>query len=335
MDYSKLVVYHTKRNLGSSLFVSALHPDVATGMDAVLKFLEEQGATLVDFEDEDENVKGMFSGLNAFRVWSSLMSKHRHQPFSVTIREGLDYEKPRKESDGNGREGEHEREAQQMSFFAAFFELLKSLVDLSYNTFPAMLLAFVEFISDLPIMEKENRKQCAEGLRLKEELEYLLSPEYKYDDAGEDSVRKSIDNIKSETVNDVESLDSGVDGCNKEGISESIQKLPRSKVLSREHILLLPSLPTPAPFHSESILRVFDASNTAFFNVMELPVTAVPLGLTKPRNSNYGSRLARRQRGPKRGQLSSAACNLPVGMQIVGGPNRDHVSIFCLLLLFK
>lgn len=48
----------------------------------------------------------------------------------------------------------------------------------------------------------------------------------------------------------------------------------------REGVIFLPSLPTPAPFHSESLLRIFDTANTSFFNVMELPATAVPLGLT-------------------------------------------------------
>jgi hypothetical protein len=234
-----------------------------------------------------------------------------------------------------------------------------------------MLLAVVEFISDLPLMDKENQKQCAEGLRLKEELDYLLSPEYTHHDIDTDIVTSAENkcNIFS-TCHSCVSVDSETD-CSEKDVqvdagagagaragSDSAFTYTRTKVLSREHVLLLPSLPTPAPFHSESILRVFDTSNTAFFNVMQLPVTAVPLGLSRPRNSGAsadstgngvsgnmragasqrngagisgGSNGRRQTRGPqRRGQLLSGACNLPVGMQIVGGPHRDHVSILSI-----
>jgi hypothetical protein len=349
VDFSKLVVYHTKRNLGSSLFLSALHPDAAAGMDTALCFLEQQGATLVDFEEEGGAVKEMFSGLNAFRVWSALMSKHRHQPFAVTIREGLEGTKVGSGGQGQG-EGEGQgggEEVQRMTFLTACVELMKSAVDLSWNTFPAMLLAAAEFLSDLPLMESENRKQCEEGLRLKDELDFLLSPEYQYVDMTSDE-KKSTECKESVSTCDSVSLDSEIDDATLPPSSG------KAKVLAREHVLLLPSLPTPAPFHGESIMRLFDTSNTAFFNVMQLPVTAVPLGLTKPRSSSSGggsgtqrtgagnngnstSNSRRRQQqqqdgsGPasqsqrRGGQLLAGACNLPVGMQIVGGPHRDHV----------
>lgn len=347
VDFSKLVVYYTKRCLGSSLFISALHPDVSVGMDEALSFLEQQGATVVHF-DEEESVKEMFMGLNAFRVWSSLMSKHRHQPFSVTIREGLAAEVP---VVGESESGQQQR----MSFLRGCGELVKSLFDLSANTFPAMLLAVVEFISDLPWMEAENKSQCAEGLRLKGELNFLLSPEYKFVEVSTSTARETKDdsgiavasagghaqdkkgrNIDREYISLCESASLG-------DIPSSSPSCSKSKVLHREHVLLLPSLPTPAPFHAESILRVFDTSNTAFFNVMELPVTAVPLGLTKSRCSNSSNRdgaaCDARDR-PRRGRQHwdsrdnrrhfGGAKNLPVGMQIVGGPNRDHVSLFLM-----
>jgi fatty acid amide hydrolase 2 len=66
-------------------------------------------------------------------------------------------------------------------------------------------------------------------------------------------------------------------------------------------VWILPSLPTPAPLHNESILRIFDTSNTSFFNVMQLPVTAVPMGLN--------------------------ADGLPIGIQVVAGYGNDHLSI--------
>lgn len=325
VDFSKLVVYHTKRSLGSSLLLSALHPDVAAGMDAALAFLEQQGATLVEFKDEEcESVKEMFTGLNAFRVWSSLMSKHRHEPFAVTIREGLEERTEEEHPEGMGSQ-QHQRCVARMTFVTAFVELLKSLVDMSFNTFPAMLLAVAEFISDLPLLDSENQQQCAEGLRLKEELEFLLSPEYKYEDICGNDVGGRVDSFSCDTVSlDSEVCDSEKDNKSKD-VSGSVSI--KSKLLSQEHVLLLPSLPTPAPFHAESILRLFDTSNTAFFNVMELPVTAVPLGLSKPHSSGSGGGVRHRGKKPlKRGGVLSGASNLPVGMQVVGGPGRDHVS---------
>jgi Asp-tRNA(Asn)/Glu-tRNA(Gln) amidotransferase A subunit family amidase len=64
----------------------------------------------------------------------------------------------------------------------------------------------------------------------------------------------------------------------------------------------MPSLPTPAPLHNESTLRIFDVSNTGFFNVMELPVTAIPVGLT----SDQG---------------------VPIGLQVISGRGQDHLCI--------
>jgi fatty acid amide hydrolase 2 len=73
-------------------------------------------------------------------------------------------------------------------------------------------------------------------------------------------------------------------------------------------IIVMPSLACPAPLHFENLLRVFDVSNTCFFNVMELPVTAVPMGLTK-------------QGG------------LPTGIQIVAGHGNDFICIAAAMWL--
>ncbi len=74
------------------------------------------------------------------------------------------------------------------------------------------------------------------------------------------------------------------------------------ELLRGDVVWILPSLPTPAPLHNESILRIFDVSNTGFFNVMELPVTAVPVGLTSDRG-------------------------VPIGLQVVSGRGQDHLCI--------
>lgn len=67
-------------------------------------------------------------------------------------------------------------------------------------------------------------------------------------------------------------------------------------------VLVLPSLLGPAPHHHENLLRFPSISQTGLFNVMQLPATAVPVG------------------------LSTAEC-LPLGCQVVAGTGHDRVSI--------
>jgi fatty acid amide hydrolase 2 len=66
-------------------------------------------------------------------------------------------------------------------------------------------------------------------------------------------------------------------------------------------VLLYPSYPRPAPRHREPWTRPFDWVYTAVFNALGLPVTQVPLGLD--------------------------ARGLPLGVQVVGKPGDDHVTI--------
>jgi fatty acid amide hydrolase 2 len=74
-------------------------------------------------------------------------------------------------------------------------------------------------------------------------------------------------------------------------------------ILGDHAIMIFPSLPTPAPKHGLPFLfRAAESAATSIFNVLELPVCAVPLGLSK-----------------KEG--------LPVGVQIVGSWGNDHVVI--------
>lgn len=70
----------------------------------------------------------------------------------------------------------------------------------------------------------------------------------------------------------------------------------------KHHVIVMPSLPCTAPMHMESLFRIFDTSNTAFFNAMELPVTAIPMGL-------------------------SPSTGLPTGIQVVSAHGFDFVGI--------
>lgn len=69
-------------------------------------------------------------------------------------------------------------------------------------------------------------------------------------------------------------------------------------------VLLYPPFPRLAPKHRHTIGQPWLATNTAIFNLYGLPATQVPLGLGA---------------GGQRG--------LPVGVQVVAAPGRDHVAI--------
>jgi fatty acid amide hydrolase 2 len=71
--------------------------------------------------------------------------------------------------------------------------------------------------------------------------------------------------------------------------------------LGKRGVLLFPTHPRPAPRHYTPLLRPFDWVYTAIFNIMELPVTQVPMGLGR--------------------------AGLPLGLQVVGGSGCDHVTI--------
>ena len=73
-------------------------------------------------------------------------------------------------------------------------------------------------------------------------------------------------------------------------------------------VMLYPTLPTVAPLHDGACARIMDSGATALWNVMELPVTAVPLGLGK-------------------------CSQMPLGVQVVAAPGQDHKSIGVALAL--
>ncbi|NUP11731.1 MAG: amidase [Polyangiaceae bacterium] len=74
-----------------------------------------------------------------------------------------------------------------------------------------------------------------------------------------------------------------------------------TELLGDRGVLLHPPYTRPAPRHHEVWATPFDAAYTALFNVMQTPVTAVPVGFD-PRG-------------------------LPLGVQVIAAPGRDHVSI--------
>lgn len=66
-------------------------------------------------------------------------------------------------------------------------------------------------------------------------------------------------------------------------------------------MFIYPTHPTAAPFHIEPIVKPFNVAYTAIFNVLGMPSTHVPMGLNKE--------------------------GLPIGIQVVGGPNQDRLTL--------
>jgi fatty acid amide hydrolase 2 len=79
------------------------------------------------------------------------------------------------------------------------------------------------------------------------------------------------------------------------------------KRLGDRGVLLYPPYPTPAPKHNRPLFPPFNWVYTAILNVMELPVTQVPLGLGRE--------------------------GLPLGVQVAAGHGQDPVSIAVALFL--
>lgn len=85
-----------------------------------------------------------------------------------------------------------------------------------------------------------------------------------------------------------------------ESVISSLKKKV-TELLGDNGVLLFPNCPTEAPYHYVSLLRPYNFAYWAIMNVLKLPATQVPLGLTKN--------------------------GLPMGVQVVGGLNNDHLCI--------
>jgi fatty acid amide hydrolase 2 len=78
-------------------------------------------------------------------------------------------------------------------------------------------------------------------------------------------------------------------------------------LLDERSLIVYPSYPEPAPRHHRALLPPLKWQYTAIWNVLETPVTQVPLGLS--------------------------TAGLPLGVQLVGGHGKDHVPIAVALEL--
>ena len=72
-------------------------------------------------------------------------------------------------------------------------------------------------------------------------------------------------------------------------------------LLGDDGVILYPPYARPAPLHNQPLLTPYEWAYTAILNVMELPVTQIPLGLN--------------QKG------------IPLGIQAVAAPGNDHLTV--------
>lgn len=71
------------------------------------------------------------------------------------------------------------------------------------------------------------------------------------------------------------------------------------EMLGDDGVFLLPTHPTPAPYHNEPLLKPLNFAYTAIVNCLGLPSTTVPLGLSRD--------------------------GLPIGIQIIANHNQDRL----------
>jgi fatty acid amide hydrolase 2 len=80
-----------------------------------------------------------------------------------------------------------------------------------------------------------------------------------------------------------------------------------AKLMGDRGVMLFPPFTRTAPRHGMPLLTPIDFSYTAIWNALELPVTQVPLGLDRQ--------------------------GLPLGVQVVGQPCTDHLTMSVALAL--
>lgn len=97
-------------------------------------------------------------------------------------------------------------------------------------------------------------------------------------------------------------------GSRKKFVKKGHQlKQQLNELLANNGVLIMPVFPEVAPRHGAPLFKPFDFAHSAIVNAMELPATAVPMGLNDK--------------------------GLPTGIQVVANQNNDHLSIACALAL--
>ena len=100
----------------------------------------------------------------------------------------------------------------------------------------------------------------------------------------------------------IEKMNFLFDRMNKTAV-KGFEKLEKemAEMLDENSVMIYPSHPKIAPYHNQPILYPLNWAYTGIFNALGLPVTQVPTGLSRE--------------------------GLPLGVQIIAGMNRDHLTI--------
>jgi fatty acid amide hydrolase 2 len=124
------------------------------------------------------------------------------------------------------------------------------------------------------------------------------------------TVRRSPHTLPAIALSVLESLSARLPSREQKGLALARELKRRFDDLVGAHtVLLYPSHPTTAPLHYVPLLRPFRFVYTAIFNVLELPVTQVPLGLDR--------------------------AGLPLGVQVAARRGNDHVTLAVAMELEK
>ena len=75
-------------------------------------------------------------------------------------------------------------------------------------------------------------------------------------------------------------------------------------LLGDDGVFLYPTHPLPAPYHNQPLTLINNFAYTGIFNVLGLPVTAVPMGLTPEKEGG-----------------------VPIGIQVVAAKYNDHLTL--------
>merc|ERR1719369_941089 len=93
---------------------------------------------------------------------------------------------------------------------------------------------------------------------------------------------------------------SGPKGCYRNKELEML-RCEVTSLLADDGVLLSPAHPTPPPHHCQSYTKPFNFLYIAMHNVLGLPATVVPLGLSRT--------------------------GLPLSIQVAAGPYNDHLTL--------
>jgi fatty acid amide hydrolase 2 len=169
------------------------------------------------------------------------------------------------------------------------WEICKFVLGYSDYTLPASMLALVERVPELfPAARARFVKQ---GNALRELMNFVLTHAHCFDDG---------ERIELDRFEEYKARHASPSG-------ESKTQQQQQQQQDAAAVLLLPTHPNLGARHNFAKGRPLDFVYTGLFNVLELPATHVPLGMSK--------------------RTAQAPLGAPLGCQIVGAHGKDRLNI--------